>query len=193
MRSLALIFFLAVALSLQAQRNARQRSMQHFSGVLELGTGWGHIIDFTLGNNNFTSKYPLQRLFTLPWQGGILISRSLNALSYLEYGMLYHRRSSDWIYSSVSAHTGTSIYGNRVTTYGTGTSHEVLTLDCLEFSFKYYKFLKYRKNWEIYAFGGITPVWVLNVAYASDLTNESVPRYLRKCLVPKPISAVGRV
>lgn len=163
---------LLVAITLNAHA---QRSDQHFCGALELGTGWGHVIDFTLANNNFSSKFLFARLFALPWQGGVYVSRPLSALSYIEYGMFYHRRSSDWIYSHTTARTGTSIYQNRITTYGTGTRHEVLALDCIDFSLKYYKFLKYWKNRELYAFGGISPVWVLNVAYASDLNTNRIP------------------
>jgi len=167
---LTLMLFYAAAVSFQAQR-----SSQHFSGALELGTGWGHVIDFTLDNNNFSGKFLLHRLFALPWQGGIYVSRPLSATSHLEYGMLYHRRSSNWINSHASAHSGNSIYGNRITVYGTATRHEVLAMDCLDFSLKYYKFLNYWKNRELYAFGGISPVWILNIPSGSDLTSNSIP------------------
>lgn len=144
-----------------------QKADQHFSGALEFGLGWGHAIDFTLDNNNFTSKYLFERLIDLPKYAGIHTYKPLSHDSYMEFGLVYHYRSSDWIYQR-RTYNG---FGN----YSNGTSHMVLALNCIDFSLKYYKFLNHWKNREVYAFGGIAPVWILNVAYASDLSNNSVP------------------
>jgi hypothetical protein len=146
---------------------AAQIPEQHFSGALELGAGWGHAIDLTLENNHPSLRFPVSRLLHIPWQGGIHVARDLNPVSCLEFGMLYHRRSSDWVYErSYTTGSGTE----------TETSLMVLALDGIDFSLKYYRFLDYRKNRELYVFGGISPVWVLNVPNAADLTIEDVPR-----------------
>jgi hypothetical protein len=141
---------------------------KHFSGALELGAGWGHAVDFTLENNHPTFKYLLPRIVATPWQAGIHVARDLNPVSCLEFGMLYHRRSSDWIWERESI-------SGPVT--WTSTSHMVLSFDCIDFSLKYYKFLDYWRNRELYAFGGLSPVWILGVPHASDLVQESVPRH----------------
>lgn len=165
MRILVLIICLVTTVPLSAQR-----ANQHFSGALEFGLGWGHVIDFTLDNNNITSKFLFQRLFNLPWMVGIHTQRELSSDSYMEFGLLFHKRSSDWVYQR-------SIY-NEFGSYSYRSTNMVLALNCVDFSMKYYKFLKYWKNRELYAFGGIVPVWVLNVPSSSDLSINSVPQDL---------------
>jgi hypothetical protein len=86
----------------------------------------------------------------------------------LKLGLVYHKRSSSWVQS---------YYYSQGKVTHTVTYHQVLALDCIDFSLKYYSFLKYWKNRELYAFGGIAPVWVVQVPYANDLSNNSVPRY----------------
>ncbi len=161
MRSLGLIVFLGLTATLNAQK-----INQHFSGALELGAGWGHAIDFTLDNNNLTLVYLVHRLFAIPWQGGIHTSRVLNHDSYLEFGMVYHRRSSDWVYQR----------SNNLSGSWTSTTHKVLALDCIDFSLKYYKFLDHWRNRELYAFAGMAPVWVLHSS-GWDLNNNSLPHH----------------
>jgi hypothetical protein len=144
------------------------RDPEHFSGALELGAGWGHAVDFTLENNHPTFKYLLPRIIAIPWQAGIHVARDLDPDSKVEFGMSYHRRSSDWIYER-SFITGSAT--------ATSTTHMVLGFDCIDFSLKYYRFLDYWQNRELYAFGGLSPVWILGVPHASDLVQESVPRH----------------
>ncbi|MFH0758714.1 MAG: hypothetical protein V2B15_15605 [Bacteroidota bacterium] len=166
MRILVLIVYLAFSLQLSAQK-----ANQPFSGAIEMGLGWGIPIDFNIDNNILTSKFLGYRLLEIPWQAGIHVSKALGPVSYMELGLVFHERSSSW--ASSYAYTQGNPPG--ITTHYIN-EHHVLALDCIDFSLKYYKFLKYGKNRELYAFGGIAPLWVLHVAYADDLNNNSVPR-----------------
>lgn len=136
-----------------------------------MGLGWGIPIDFNLDNNILTSKFLGYRILEIPWQAGIHVSKALNPVSYMEMGLVFHERSYSW----ASNFNYTQGY-TTITTYYIN-EHQVLAMNCIDFSMKYYKFLKYWKNRELYAFGGIAPVWVLSVPYADDLNNNSVPRY----------------
>jgi hypothetical protein len=53
----------------------------------------------------------------------------------------------------------------------------LLALNCINFSLKYYKYLTYWKNRELYVFGGVAPVWIINVPFSSDLANNSIPEH----------------
>jgi len=141
-----------------------QISAMHFSGALELGTGWGVPIDFRVDNNIFTTEDLGYRLLALPWRAGLHIQREVNDLSFAEYGMEFHRRQSTW----------TTSYSHSVRYTGTVSYHglEHLALNCIDFSLKYYHFLDYLKNRSLYVFGGIAPVWVLNVPYATSMNNN---------------------
>jgi hypothetical protein len=163
MRILVLIASLLLSAPLCAQK-----ADQPFSGALEMGLGWDVPIDFTPDNNILTRKYLGYRLLEIPWRAGFHASKPLNSETCLELGLNFHRRSSSWVSSYE--------YSQGITTYCLN-EHHVLALNCIDFSLKYYKYLTYWKNRELYAFGGIAPVWIMNVPYSSDLTNNSIPEH----------------
>lgn len=160
-RLMVISVFLVLVTGLKAQD-----AEQPVTGVLEFGMGWGIPVDFMLENNIFTLDYLGQRLFSLPWYAGINASKSLSPVSRLETGVSYHRRSSSWIYHQ--AHNTPGGISFR-------TTNMVLALNCIDFLFRYYRFFDYWRNREVYIYGGIAPVWVINVPYSKDLNYNSVP------------------
>jgi hypothetical protein len=161
------IMILMACLLLSAPLRA-QKADQPFTGALEMGLGWGVPIDFTLDNNILTGKYLGYRLLEIPWQAGFHASKSFNAETCLELGLIFHRRSSSWA-------SGTEYTQGNVTLHS--DEHHVLAMNCIDFSLKYYKYLTSAKNREMYVFGGIAPVWIINVPYSSDLANNSIPAH----------------
>ena len=75
-----------------------QKNNDPFVGGIEFGLGYGTVIDFNLDNNNFYREYLLQRLIWLPFHMGFVSAKYLNPNEYLEFGMMFVRRSSSYVY-----------------------------------------------------------------------------------------------
>lgn len=148
------IFILVVAISSSI---FAQDIHDPFVGGIEFSIGYGTVIDFNLDNNNLYREYLLERLIWLPFQIGFVADKYLNPNEYLEFGIMFARHSSSYVYRH-NYSTG----GN----YGTGLP--VLELYCIDFPLKYYAYVGKMWKKQMYAYGGIIPSWLLTSDTGSD-------------------------
>ena len=134
-----------------------QGSHDPFVGGVEFGLGYGTVIDFNLDNNNFYREYLLERLIWLPFQIGFVTAKYLNPNKYLEFGVIFARRSSTYVYRH--NYSSVSIYG---------TSLPTLTIFSIDLPIKYYAYVGKMLNQQMYAYGGIIPSWVIRPGIGSD-------------------------
>ncbi len=150
------IWFLIVIASISLSAYA-QDIHDPFMGGIEFGLGYGTIIDFNLDNNNFYREYLLERLIWLPFQIGFVAEKNLSPNRYLEFGMMFARHSSSYVYRHNYRIGG-----------GYGTGLPVLELYSIDIPLKYYMYVGKMLKQQMYAYGGIIPSWLLKPVMASD-------------------------
>ena len=152
MRIWLLIVVVTIAIDVGAQRNH-----EPFVGGFEIGLGYGTVIDFKTDNNGFHFGNLPDRLQNLPSHIGLVSAKYINPNKYLEFGLLYSRKSS---YHSYRFNDGTY-------TVSGGTS---LVLHCIDLPIKYYSYVGKMTKQHVFAFGGLIPSWIIEpVHYVSDI------------------------
>lgn len=149
------ILFLIVCLVVSSEALS-QKKTDPFIGGIEIGTGYGSIIDFRLDNNNFHTAYLPERLIWLPFKFGILTAKYLDQNEYLELGMVFARRSSSFV-----------LYHN-FRPNGHGTALPVISIYSIDFPVKYYKYAGSLFNKQMWAFGGFIPSWIILTEGSGD-------------------------
>ncbi len=140
-----LILVVCLSSSVSAQKNN-----DPFVGGIELGIGYGTVIDFNLDNNNFYREYLLQRFLWLPFQIGFVAEKNLSPNRYLEFGMMFARRSSSYVARyNYKADGGYTRGLPTLNFYG------------IDIPLKYYSYVGKVLKQQMYAFGGITPSWLM--------------------------------
>ena len=146
------ILVVALATDVSGQWNS-----EPFVGGIEIGLGYGAVIDFNTDNNGFHVGYLTDRLQYLPTHIGFVSAKYLNPNKYLEFGLLYSRKSS---YHAYRSNNGTYIVSG-------GT---VLVLHCIDLPIKYYSYVGKLIKQHMYAYGGLIPSWIIEpVHYVSDI------------------------
>ena len=149
---LFLVLFVVLSVDISAQWNN-----EPFIGAIEIGLGYGTVIDFKTDNNGFLVGYLSDRLQNLPTHIGFISAKYLNPNKYLEFGLLYSRKSS---YHSYRSNNGTYIASG-------GSS---LVLHCIDLPIKYYSYVGKMTKQHVFAFGGLIPSWIIEpVHYVSDI------------------------
>ncbi len=128
-----------------------------FVGGIEFGLGYGSIIDFNFDNNNLYREYLLERLIWLPFQIGFVAEKTLNSNKYLEFGMMFARHSSSYVYRH-----------NYKIGGGYGTGLPVIELYSIDIPLKYYSYVGKILKQQMYAYGGIIPTWLLQPVLGSE-------------------------
>ena len=133
-----------------------QNKHDPFVGGVEFGLGYSTFIDFNLDNNSFDSHFLLERIFDLPYQLGFVTAKYLNSNKYLEFGIIFAKRSTSYVeHYSVN-----------------GTANSAITLYCIDFPMKYYAFAGKMFKHHMFAYGGLIPSWLVEpVEYDSDDIN----------------------
>ena len=152
MRIWFLIVIASISLSVYAQK-----IHDPFVGGIEFGLGYGTVIDFNLDNNNFYSEYLLHRLLWLPFKIGFVSAKHLNPNEYLEFGMVFARRSSSYVYRYNYRKDG-----------GYTRGLPVIELYSIDIPLKYYEYVGKILKQHLYAYGGIIPSWLLTSEIGSD-------------------------
>ena len=152
MRILFLVLVVACATDIIAQRNS-----EPFIGGIEIGLGYGTVIDFKTDNNGFLVGYLSDRLQNLPTHIGFVSAKYLNPNNYLEFGLIYSRKSSYHPYR----------FNDGTYTVTGGTS---LVLHCIDLPIKYYSYVGKMTKKHVFVFGGLIPSWIIEpVHYVSDI------------------------
>jgi hypothetical protein len=149
------LWFLIITIVISSGVCAQNRN-DPFVGGIELGIGYGTVIDFKLDNNNFYREHLLHRLLWLPFQIGFVSEKYLNPNEYLEFGILFARRSSSYTKRHYSADGS----------YGTGVP--ALDIYCIDFPLKYYAYAGKILKQQMFAYGGIIPSWIIEPLVYSD-------------------------
>lgn len=134
-----------------------QKIHDPFVGGIEFGLGYGTVIDFNLDNNNSYREYLLERLIWLPFQIGFVSAKYFNPNEYLEFGVIFARHSSSYVYRH-----------NYKIGGGYGTGLPVLELYSIDIPLKYYAYVGKILKQQMYAYGGIIPSWLLTSETGSD-------------------------
>lgn len=145
MRNWVLIAIIAMSSGGYAQTNR-----DPFMGGIEFGLGYGTVIDFNLDNNNFYRDYLLQRFIWIPFQIGLVSEKYLTQNKYLEFGVLFARRSSSYV----------ARYNYKI---GGGYARGLPTLNLygIDIPIKYYSYVGKLLNQQMFAYGGIIPTWLI--------------------------------
>lgn len=124
-----------------------------FVGGLEIGLGYGTVIDFNLDNNRLSKDLWSARLFHLPIHAGFVASKFLNPNKYVEFGILYSAKNSSFVKYDFE-----------------GITLPALTLNCIDISVKYYSYIGKIGKQYMYVYGGLIPSWLIEpVQYYDDL------------------------
>ena len=145
MRIRILIMVIFVSSGLYAQKIS-----DPFKGGVEFGLGYGTVIDFNLDNNNFYREYLLQRFIWLPFHIGFVTAKYLNPNEYLEFGVMFARRSSSFVYRHNY---------RTVDSYAVGLP--TINLYGIDLPIKYYTYAGKMLKQQMYAYGGIIPSWLM--------------------------------
>jgi hypothetical protein len=122
-----------------------------FIGGIEIGIGFGTVIDFNFNNNKYyigNVSDAVEMLTYLPTHVGLVTAKYLNANKYFEFGALYSRKCSFYDYH----------YSN-----GTGSIRGggALVFHCIDLPIKYYSYAGKIFKQQMYAYGGIVPSWIV--------------------------------
>ncbi len=155
MRIWLLIVIVSISLSAYAQD-----IHDPIVGGIELGLGFGTVIDFNLDNNEFRVGSLFDRLQYLPTHMGLVSLKYINPNKYIEVGILYSRKCSSHYYRySYSTSQGT----------GRVSGGSALVLHCIDLPLKYYSYVGNMLKQQIHAYGGLIPSWIVEpVLYVGE-------------------------
>lgn len=150
------IWFLLLVVALATDVSGQWNS-EPFVGGIEIGIGYGTVIDFNPDNNGFRVGSLSDRLQYLPTHIGFVSAKYINPNKYLEFGLLYSRKSS---YNAFQSNNGTYIVSGG----------NALVLHCIDLPIKYYSYVGKLLKQHMYAYGGLIPSWIIEpVHYVSDI------------------------
>lgn len=142
-RYIILVVFLSSSVS-------AQKIHDPFRGGVEFGFGYGTIIDFSFDNNNLYREYLLERFIWLPFHIGFVTAKYFDPTKYLEFGVMFARRSSSFVYRHNY---------RTVDSYAVGLP--TINLYGIDLPIKYYVYAGKMLKQQMYAYGGIIPTWLM--------------------------------